>query len=144
MKKRAKIILIVLLMGISGLCGLLFSLYQHKPAQINETQEIKTFHSPVTFVKQLKDDPEAGRKIFKEFCASCHAIQPMIDIKAPRIGDKKIWEALNHLGMSTLLKMTIQGKGAMPARGGCFECSDEQLREAILYILEQNGINHPA
>jgi len=38
--------------------------------------------------------------------------------------------------MDTLLKMTIQGVGAMPARGGCFECSDGQLKEAIIYMLK--------
>jgi cytochrome c5 len=25
----------------------------------------------------------------------------------------------------------------MPARGGCFECSDEQLRQAMLYLREK-------
>ena len=83
--------------------------------------------------------PDAGRKIFKEFCATCHAEQPLIDIRAPRIGDKAIWSALSKQGFATLLKVTIEGRGAMPARGGCFECSDAQLTETIQYILKNSA-----
>lgn len=95
-------------------------------------------HSPFSFVKQLKGDPDAGRKIFKEFCAACHDANPRIDINAPRVGDHKTWQGLRQLGMESLLSMTIKGAKAMPARGGCFECSDEQLREAIEYMLKMS------
>jgi len=101
-------------------------------------QLIETFHYPAIFVQQLKDDVYAGKKIFKEFCASCHAAEPLIDIKAPHIGDKAAWKAKRQLGLDALLKITINGAGAMPARGGCFECSDEQLLETIKYISDQS------
>ena len=45
---------------------------------------------------------------------------------------------MSSLGMPVLLKLTIDGKGAMPARGGCFECSDEQLMDVIKYIVSQS------
>ncbi len=133
---------IVLLLILSGVLGFVFSLYMHrhidKESQMIGEQVKQTFHQPVTFVKQLQDDPDAGRKIFNEFCATCHNQQPIINIHAPRIGDKKIWQALSKQGLSTLLKVTIDGRGAMPARGGCFECSDQQLTETIQYILKQS------
>ena len=62
----------------------------------------------------------------------------MIDLRVPRIGDQKAWRALRAQGVSVLLNMTVKGLGAMPARGGCFECSDEQLGETIQYILDQS------
>jgi len=124
-------IYIMLLLILSGLSGFLFSLYKH-PSH----DDAKLYHSPVSFVKQIKGDKDAGRKIFNEFCASCHAKEPIISVNAPRIHDKKRWDAYRKLGIDTLLNMTIQGRGAMPARGGCFECSDEQLREVILYLTD--------
>lgn len=136
-----KLFVIVLLL-CSGLLGFIVSFFQHK--NISSSQAIQTIqvaHYPATFVKQLVGDPEAGRKIFKEFCAACHVAQPLIDIKAPPIGDKKAWEIRRQLGMEKLLEITINGAGAMPARGGCFECSDEQLRETIRYILDQSDVN---
>lgn len=135
-------ILVVSILMLSGILGFCLSLYQHRnsnlPADLPDVRTVQTSHSPVTFVKQIEGDPHAGEKIFKEFCASCHAKTPIIDIKAPRIGDKKIWKALNQIGIPTLLKITIKGVGAMPSRGGCFECSDEQLRESIQYILKNS------
>ncbi len=124
---------------LGGLAGFITSYYQHKDdfSRLGFETEYK-FHSPVTFVQQLKGDPDAGRKIFIEFCSACHGKIPTIDLPAPRIGDKRIWQAYKKIGLPELLKMTINGKGAMPARGGCFECSDDQLREAINYILTQS------
>ena len=36
-----------------------------------------------------------------------------------------------------LFKHTDEGFNAMPARGGCFECSDRQLKLAIAAMLPQ-------
>lgn len=132
---------IILLLILSGLLGFLFSSYMHRHND-EESNEIaaeltQTFHQPLTFVKQILGDPDAGRKIFKEFCATCHNEPPVIDVHAPRIGDKETWKLYNQLGISRLLQLTIEGRGAMPARGGCFECSDEQLKETIQYMLDQ-------
>lgn len=136
MKQRTYTIIIVLLLGLSGASGFLLSLYVHH----DHPQTIKISHSPTSFVKQIKGDKDAGRKIFNEFCASCHSSEPVIGVNAPRINDKKRWEAYGKLGMSALLKLTIQGRGAMPARGGCFECSDEQLKEAVVYMLKASDL----
>ena len=128
---------IVILLTLSGLCGLILSLYHHLH-QPPPVPIIQTFHYPATFINQLKGDPQAGEKIFKEFCRTCHDKKPLIDIKAPHIGDKHFWRSFKNGGTAILLKMTIKGVGAMPARGGCFECSDEQLRETIQYILDNS------
>lgn len=133
-----KTFLILFILLLSGFIGFLTSLYfHHHQAQSADTQIIQTFHYPALFVKQLAGDPQAGEKIFKEFCAACHSKQPFIDVHAPKIGDKKVWVSRRKMGMPTLLKITINGVGAMPARGGCFECSDEQLRQTIKYMLSQ-------
>ena len=139
MFNQHKKLFIVLLLTFSGLLGFIFSMYRHvnQPSAL-ETPIIQTFHYPAKFVKQLEGDKHAGEKIFKEFCRTCHDKKPLIDINAPRIGDKKIWQQLQRLGMPTLLNMTMRGMGAMPARGGCFECNDAQLKEAIQYILDQS------
>jgi cytochrome c5 len=92
-------------------------------------------------VKQLIGDPLAGKKIFREFCASCHDDHPRIDVPAPRLHDQKTWQLRQKMGENSLLQITINGMGAMPARGGCFECSDAQLRETIRYILQESTFN---
>ncbi len=135
----------IILLLFSGALGVFVALHtsdpfdfaRAKPATPNGVQAIETFHSPAIFVNQLKGDPRAGEKIFREFCATCHAKTPLIDVHAPRINDKKAWDARRRMGMAALLAITANGVAAMPARGGCFECSDAQLRATIQYILDQ-------
>jgi cytochrome c5 len=135
-----KLILIASVLIISGALGFLLSSYQHQyPILSAEKDEItETLHDPALFVKQIENDPLAGEKIFKEFCSVCHSQNPVIDINAPRIGDQQAWDNRKKQGDSMLLNITIKGIGAMPARGGCFECSDDQLRQAIRYILDNS------
>ncbi|HSW92731.1 MAG TPA: c-type cytochrome [Gammaproteobacteria bacterium] len=145
MKKNLRVAWIIGALIVSGLSGFFISLTLHsgdtapRPSGVTgSVQLIETFHYPSTFVKQLKGDPDAGHKIFNQFCVSCHGNPPVIDIEAPRIHDKKAWKIREKMGMQALMKLTTTGVGAMPARGGCFECSDEQLRETIQYILRES------
>jgi cytochrome c5 len=129
-------LLALMLLIVSGALGFIFSLYTHRaPLDDNEVQSVQVFHYPALFVRQLRFDPEAGKKIYKEFCVSCHAKNPIIDVKAPHAGAEQDWRRLR--GRHDLLKRTIHGVGAMPARGGCFECSDAQIQLAIDYMLKK-------
>lgn len=124
---------IIILLFISGLLGLCVSLYTHQ-----RSDKQVHFHTPFSFVNELKNDPKAGEKIFYEFCASCHAKTPIIDVHAPVIGNTSTWRERKKKGIKKLLYNTINGKNAMPARGGCFECEDKELLAAIFYILKKS------
>jgi len=136
--------IIILILCISGMLGFGLSLWRNWNPIIYTQPEIEkqivrdTFHSPATFVKQLINDKQAGQKIFREFCSVCHGKSAVIPVHAPIIGDKEHWRVLKQLKMNKLLDLTIKGVGAMPARGGCFECSDEQLQQTIQYILDNS------
>jgi len=135
MKLSPNKFIIILIWLISAMAGLSLSLYRHP---LPHTRlEAQPYHHPIQFVSQLKNNPHPGKAIFKEYCASCHAAEPLIDIQAPRINDKTAWKNRRKRGITSLLKTTIQGIGAMPARGGCFECSDTQLRAAVYYMINQ-------
>src|SRR5580693_7414535 len=96
MSSMRKLVYIIALL-LSGAFGFLLSIYMHKEIKPEavpiDARKMETFHYPAKFVKQLAGDPQAGRKIFNEFCAACHSEHPPIDVKAPLIGDKKAWEA---------------------------------------------------
>jgi len=42
-------------------------------------------------------------------------------------------------GIERLLRTLIAGKGAMPPRGTCADCSDADLKAVIEYLLVQVG-----
>jgi cytochrome c5 len=131
--------LLVILLIVSGVLGLIVSLYVHNDNElaVDDVQTIQIFHNPSLFVSQLTGDPQAGRKIYKEFCMSCHAKKPVIEVKAPKVGVMKDWKRWRGVNEKVLLVKTIRGVGAMPARGGCFECSDKQLQQTIEFMLHQ-------
>lgn len=146
MANRQYLVIVALL--LSGFCGFVLSFYKYQhsqhsedkntPSVLNSVPVTQVFHNPMSFVQQVGNAPDAGKKIFQEFCTNCHGQTPVIAINAPRIGDSKAWQRRRQLGLAILLKMAADGVGAMPARGGCFECSDEQLRKTIKYILHNS------
>jgi cytochrome c5 len=131
--------LVSVLLILSGILGFGISLYLHKASSAPVVLSLQTVHNPVSFVQQLKGDPQAGKKIYKEYCASCHAGTPVIDVNAPKLNDKAAWEKWQKTSEDVLLARTIKGVNAMPARGGCFECSDDDVRKAIQYMVANIG-----
>lgn len=130
---------IILILIAAGIAGIITSILKHRqPKKSVTAQQTRVFHHPLTFVAHLKNDPEAGKKIFHEYCASCHGKNAVIPVGAPRIGNKVEWAPFKKIGLKQLLQLATKGYGAMPARGGCFECTDEQLKKAIEYILKES------
>jgi cytochrome c5 len=73
-----------------------------------------------------------GEQIVQTRCAKCHEAGVG---GAPRIGDRSAWAPRFSRGLDFLVKSAIHGHGAMPARGGLVDASDEEIRAAILYML---------
>lgn len=95
-------------------------------------------HHPEDFLRSIKGNKDEGKQIVQHFCSSCHAVKPMISLGAPRIGIDSDWLPRVEKGLDALFKNTENGFNAMPARGGCFECSDEQLILAIYHLLPKD------
>ena len=76
-----------------------------------------------------------GELTYRRFCFSCHASGAA---GAPRVGQASAWEERVAQGMDVMLRHTIEGMPGMPARGMCRQCSDEELRDAISYMVERS------
>lgn len=123
-----------MLKKITGVC-LLFLLSFTAFSEPENVPMITQRHHPEEFIQSIQNDPQAGKKIYQQFCATCHAKEPSIDVSAPRIGVASDWKARMKKGLNGLLAVTTVGINQMPPRGGCFECSDAQLKAAIIYML---------
>ena len=102
------------------------------------TSALAASHHPQEFLKRIEGTKNEGEQIVQHFCASCHASKPMIELGAPKMGQSLDWEPRFKQGMQALLTHTEEGINAMPARGGCFECSDQQLSLALLFLLPEH------
>lgn len=68
--------------------------------------------------------------IIAKHCSVCHATGVL---DAPKIGDTAAWkERADHQGgLDGILAAAISGINAMPPKGTCADCTDDELREAI-------------
>lgn len=92
-------------------------------------------HHPQQFLAHIKGSKNEGQQIVEHFCANCHALKPLINVGAPTAKNVKDWQPRIAAGLDTLFVNASEGMNAMPPRGGCFECSDEQLKLAIIALL---------
>lgn len=79
------------------------------------------------------DTLKAGEKLYKTACLACHSTGAA---NAPKLGNKKQWEPLIAKGMDEMMHIAINGKGAMPARGGT-KADDEAIRAAVEYMVSR-------
>lgn len=70
-----------------------------------------------------------------ETCATCHASGVA---GAPMIGDTAAWAERLKKGIDTLYSNALNGIGAMPAKGGSSQLSDNTVKAGVDYILEQS------
>lgn len=74
-----------------------------------------------------------GQEVYNTKCTVCHASGAA---GAPKFGDVAAWAPRAALGVDALLATAKTGKGAMPPKGLCMDCSDEELKAAIDYLLD--------
>jgi cytochrome c5 len=77
-------------------------------------------------------DAEAA---YQMSCNACHGTGAA---GAPMLGDSGAWEPRLEKGMEALMANVVNGVGAMPARGICMTCSDDDLQAIVDYMLAQN------
>ena len=75
--------------------------------------------------------PRSGEAIYASVCKACHETGVA---GAPKTGDKAAWAPRLASGMAALLKSAANGKGAMPARGGAPDLSDDELKAAVAFL----------
>lgn len=77
-----------------------------------------------------------GEQVYNKSCTTCHAAGVA---GAPKLGDADAWKSRLAAGKETLYKHAIGGVKAMPPKGLCMDCSDDELKDAVDYILSKVG-----
>ena len=75
---------------------------------------------------------QSGKAIYTNKCRAFHDYGVA---GSPRYGNSEIWAGRLTKGLDVLYKNSISGIRAMPARGGCYACSDDDIKAAVDYIL---------
>ncbi len=75
----------------------------------------------------------SGEQVYNSACVACHTTGVL---GAPRLGNAEDWAPRLAQGMDVVLEHSINGLNAMPPRGTCTKCSDEEILAAIEYMIE--------
>ena len=84
-------------------------------------------------VTQVASAEINGEQIYQQVCASCHASGVL---NAPKPGDTAAWQSRLAKGKDTLYANAINGIGAMPAKGGRVDMSDDAIKSAVDFLLQ--------
>ncbi len=80
-----------------------------------------------------------GKSVYGKTCALCHAANVA---GAPKPSDKADWGPRIAQGMDVLHKHALEGftgaKGQMPARGGATTLSDDDVKAAVAFMVDQS------
>ncbi len=92
-------------------------------------------------VKNFVANIENGKAVYTKVCVACH----MTGVAgAPALKDTKRWEEIAQKDMKTLHRDAIDGftgkHGVMPPKGTCSDCSDQDLYDAVAYMLKTAGV----
>ena len=75
--------------------------------------------------------PRSGDQVYNTFCIACHSTGAA---GAPKTQNAADWAPRIAKGKDTLLDHAINGFNAMPPRGTCMDCSDDEISAAIDFM----------
>lgn len=79
-------------------------------------------------------DVAAGEKVYNSVCFACHNTGAA---GAPKLGNAAEWAARKDKGIDALVHSAVNGKGAMPPKGGAATLSDAEIKNTVAYMLSK-------
>jgi cytochrome c5 len=79
--------------------------------------------------------PKSGEQVYQSNCMACHGTGAA---GAPKMGDAAAWAPRIAKGIDALLKSATNGLNAMPPKGLCMACSEDELKGAIEYMVSKS------
>ena len=77
----------------------------------------------------------------QKYMASCFACHSTGAAGAPKVGAgmSAEWEPRLEKGLDAVVQNAINGINTMPAKGLCFDCTDEDLRAIVEYMIDSSS-----
>jgi len=87
----------------------------------------------VSLVSSSPEGMRSGKEVYDTACTTCHAIALA---GAPKFGDRVSWGERANEDLDHLVETVTNGLGGMPPMGLCMDCSQEELTNAVQYMLD--------
>ncbi|MDZ7840343.1 MAG: c-type cytochrome [Gammaproteobacteria bacterium] len=104
----------------------------------SEAAESEAAETEAAETEAAESDVAAGKTVYESSCVACHASGVA---GAPRLGEADAWSERIAQGMETLYRHSIEGfqgdSGMMPPKGGNTSLSDDEVKAAVDYMVQQ-------
>lgn len=110
-----------------------------EPAEPEAAKPEAEVAEPAAPVEQPEEPVAAtrdGQTIYKTACFACHDAGVA---GAPKLGDAAAWAPRLAKGNDALYSSLKNGLNAMPPKGTCMNCSDDELKAVLDYMVEQGS-----
>lgn len=79
--------------------------------------------------------PKDPQEVYETFCFACHGTGAN---ESPILGDAEAWQPRIAKGIDALYESALNGfnNNLMPARGLCMDCSDDDIKATVDYLVE--------
>lgn len=80
-------------------------------------------------------EPKSPEEVYQTYCFACHGSGAN---NSPVLGNVEAWAPRIAKGIDTLYESAINGlnNGAMPPKGLCMDCSDDDIRATVDHIVQ--------
>ncbi len=128
MKQIISILIIILIIACGG--------GNKKPQETNPLP-----HPNYIFQAPTQEILDSGKAIFHTYCYICH--ENAMD-EVTMLTNKTHWTENRTKEIETLVQHVHDGYtgnfGTMPPKGACMECSKEDLRNAVIFMMNETGV----
>ena len=126
--KLSILVVSVLSLALLGACG-----------KKNDVTPTAPASAVVAAAPAAASENVVGKSVYGKTCSLCHAANVA---GAPKPGDKVDWAPRIAQGMGVLHKHALEGftgaKGQMPARGGSTTLTDDEVKAAVAFMVDQS------
>jgi cytochrome c5 len=134
MKKTSLVLAITTLAALLSACG-----EQQDTAAPEASAPEATAPAPMPAAEPAAAENATGKSVYNKTCSLCHGVGAA---GAPKPGDQTDWGPRIAQGMDVLYQHAMEGftgaKGVMPARGGAATLSDDEVKAAVNYMVDQS------
>jgi len=71
--------------------------------------------------------------LYNQSCIACHASGAA---GAPKTGDAAAWAPRMEKGIDVVVKNAINGINAMPPKGMCMDCTEEEFKALVEFMVK--------
>ncbi len=128
-------------------CSFLYAYHQKEDLSIEASIARFQAQAPVVLSDgnlAQKSPPEQSSKeapgvtVYKKYCHTCHGNGIA---GAPKVGNQLQWQERYDQGWPLIMQRALQGYKGMPAKGHCVKCTEQDIKDAIVYMMKESGIN---